>query len=387
MNSEQTLSKKRTPRYSLVRLGRAPFLIAGIASLALGVWGGLIRLPLNIPLPSTAANWITFHGPLMVCAFLGTVISLERAVGLQKWWTYIPPLCVGAGGLWIASGGLGSAGPLLIAVGSLLFVGVSIRVVFLSRTLFSVVMATGALSWLVGNALWLQGWSVNRVVPWWIGFLGLTIVGERLDLTRFQKMPAWATRLLACFVALFLAGCIATVFAQRPGEWVVGSAMILMAAWLSRFDLARRALKQTDLPRFMAWCLLPGYAWMAISGALLAWNSPLESGPLYDAALHSFFVGFVFAMIFGHAPVIFPSILHFPMSYHWRFYAHLILLHAGLVMRVTGDLAGMPSLRVWGGTINAIAIGLFLLNTVTAVIASVVSARVAQRKRKKGVKG
>ena len=41
-------------------------------------------------------------------------------------------------------------------------------------------MALGALLWLVGNAGWLVGWPVPQVVPWWSGFLVLTIAGERL---------------------------------------------------------------------------------------------------------------------------------------------------------------------------------------------------------------
>jgi hypothetical protein len=68
------------------RISRAPLLLLGIASLIAGVWGGLVRLPLNLPLPGGNANWLTFHGPLMVCGFLGTVIGLERAVGLKGLW-------------------------------------------------------------------------------------------------------------------------------------------------------------------------------------------------------------------------------------------------------------------------------------------------------------
>ena len=45
---------------------------------------------------------------------------------------------------------------------------------------------------------------------------------------------------------------------------------------------------------------------VAASGLLFVIYSPMETGPRYDAALHTFFIGFVFSMIFGHAPVIFP---------------------------------------------------------------------------------
>jgi hypothetical protein len=33
------------------RIGRLPLLLMGMACLVAGVWGGLVRLPLNLPLP------------------------------------------------------------------------------------------------------------------------------------------------------------------------------------------------------------------------------------------------------------------------------------------------------------------------------------------------
>jgi hypothetical protein len=79
------------------RLGRVPLLALGILSLLAGIWGGLLRLPVNLPLLVNHANWITYHGPLMVGGFLGTLIGLERAVGLRVWWAYTAPLLTGAG--------------------------------------------------------------------------------------------------------------------------------------------------------------------------------------------------------------------------------------------------------------------------------------------------
>lgn len=46
------------------RIGRAPLLLMGMGCLVAGVWGGLVRLPLNMPLPGGNANWLSFHGPL-----------------------------------------------------------------------------------------------------------------------------------------------------------------------------------------------------------------------------------------------------------------------------------------------------------------------------------
>ena len=188
------------------RLGRLPLLLLGMASLVAGVWGGLVRLPLLLPLPGGNANWLTFHGPLMVCGFLGTVIGLERAVGLRGWWPYIAPVLTGAGAVMVAAGRLGPAPVLLITAGSLWFWGVTLRVVQLQRAAFTIVMSAGALAWATGNLFWRQGWGFNRVAPWWIAFLGLTIVGERLDLSRFQKPSRWRAPLLFIAMGLFAGG-------------------------------------------------------------------------------------------------------------------------------------------------------------------------------------
>jgi hypothetical protein len=88
---------------------------------------------------------------------------------------------------------------------------------------------------------------------------------------------------------------------------------------------------------------------------------------VWDAILHAFFVGFAFAMIFGHAPIIFPAILELRIDFHPRFWIHLILLHAGVAARVAGDLSALHELRVAGAVLNALAILLFLLQTATSL--------------------
>ena len=87
------------------------------------------------------------------------------------------------------------------------------------------------------------------------------------------------------------------------------------------------------------------------------------AGPLHDATVHALFVGFVFSMIFGHAPIIFPAVVAIPVRYRSVFYAHLALLYASLVLRVVGDLTWWLPGRRWGGMFNAAAILVFFANT------------------------
>lgn len=81
-----------------------------------------------------------------------------------------------------------------------------------------------------------------------------------------------------------------------------------------RYDIAWRTLRRPGVPRFSAVCILSESLWLAVGGALALAAGAVYAGPLYDALLHSLFVGFVFAMIFGHAPIIVPALLRLPLS-------------------------------------------------------------------------
>ncbi|MGB4873303.1 MAG: hypothetical protein WBP47_24850 [Candidatus Promineifilaceae bacterium] len=83
--------------------------------------------------------------------------------------------------------------------------------------------------------------------------------------------------------------------------------------------------------------------------------------------MHAIFLGFVFGMIFGHAPIIFPAVLQRPIQYHPIFYLPLALLQVSLLLRLMGDLFVWPVVRQWGGLLNAIVLLLFLGITAVAI--------------------
>lgn len=363
------------------RLSRAPLLMLAMLFLVTGVWGGLVRLMWSpVPLTSFNVNWVSFHGPLMVSGFLGTLIGVERAVAVGRWWAFPGPMLTAAGGLMLIAGVLGKPVPVAFVLGSVCLL--SVVVAFAARwpSTFLVVMACGNASWLVGNLLWLQRWPIHRVVPWWMGFLLLTIVAERLELSRFLQPNRWQHRLFLTATATFLGGLVVSTLEQKFGEQIAGIGMFALAFWLLRNDIARRTIRQPGLPRFTAACLLSGYVWLAIAGLGLLFHSPLPKyGPVYDSVLHIFFLGFVFAMIFGHAPIIFPAVLNISIPFRRRFYAHVVLLQLSLVLRIVGDTCMMPYLNGWGGLLNAAAIVLFVFSTVTSAASSAFSGAKSQQ--------
>jgi hypothetical protein len=74
----------------------------GILAMALGLWTGVTRM--GLALPQHSAPSAEFHGALMISGFLGTVISLERAVALRHWWAYAAPALASAGVLSLIAG-------------------------------------------------------------------------------------------------------------------------------------------------------------------------------------------------------------------------------------------------------------------------------------------
>jgi hypothetical protein len=92
-----------------------------------------------------------------------------------------------------------------------------------------------------------------------------------------------------------------------------------------------------------------------------------SAGPRYDAMLHAIFLGFVFSMIFAHAPIILPTITGLALPFQNLFYLHAGLLHLSLLLRVAGDLSLSLSLQQWGGLLNGFAVLLFLVNNIRAV--------------------
>lgn len=351
-----------------MRIPRILLMALAMFGLFWGVWAGLLRL--GWALPWSQPMLPMAHGPLMVSGFLGTLISLERAVALERRWAYLAPALTGLGGVMLVLHRETPMGLALITLGSLGLVAIFGHVLRRQMASFTIVMALGALAWFLGNLFWLGkaafnwGLPMHQIMPWWIGFLLLTIAGERLELSRVARLPAYTRTLFAILTGLLLASLILSAITYDPGARLLGLSLLALALWLLRYDLARWTIRQTGLTRFMAVCLLSGYFWLGVSGALMLWYGGLAAGPRYDAALHAFFLGFVFAMIFGHAPIIFPGILKIPITYRPIFYSHLLLLHATLLLRIVSDLIFWLPGRQWGGMLNGLVLLLFLLNTI-----------------------
>ncbi len=344
-------------------------LAGSIFILLVTLWAALLRLGWDWP--TFSPELVGMHGPLMIASFFGALIALERAVALGKHWAYSAPvLAVLAGLIIVFWPGAISLAAWLLVLSSILYLAVGAAVVQRQSAIFTWLLEAGVLALLVGNLIWALGYPIFLAVWWWMVFLVLTIAAERLELGRLQRLPRWAFPAFYGISALVGIGLIGTLVQPAMGVRILGLGMIGFALWLARFDIARRTVKMPGLPKFIATCLLVGYAWLGLGGVLMMMYGAVPAGFLYDAMLHTIFVGFVFAMIFGHAPIIFPAVLRLPVRYTPAMYGPLILLNLSLILRVLGDVLTLPSWRLWGGLLNALAILIFITIIAMTVIRS-----------------
>lgn len=342
-----------------------PLMALAFGALLVGMWAGLLRL--GWAWPVIAPSLPAIHGPLMVCGFLGVLIGLERAVGLGHRWVFASPAISAAGVALLLLQVAPELAVVLITIGSALLVLALIELLRIQLALFTATIVLGAVLWLVGNLVWLAGWPIPVVTLWWIGFLVITVAGERLELSRMLRLSAGSRAIFLGAVISSVAGMVIGLVDYALGMRVLGLGLLVLALWLLVYDIARRRIKAGGLARFIAISLISGYVWLAIGGALALYAGGAMAGPWYDAILHTIFLGFVFTMIFAHAPIIFPALLHLPIDYTPRFYSHLVLLDITLLLRVAGDLIPWWPARLWGGLLNAVVLLLFLFNTITSI--------------------
>jgi hypothetical protein len=336
---------------------RVPLLLGGGVGLVLGAGTGLQRLGWGAF--SGMADLAELHGPLMVCGFFGTVISIERAVALGRNWAYwgpfaavlatvatvmAMPLALAQAG-WIVAGGILSAASAVIA--------------WRHRGLSTATLFLGAAAWAAGTTAWTAGAPMQHAALWWISFLVLTISAERLEFSRVVRRGSVSLIVFGAFVVLLLAAATAAAIGGALAWTLAGAALLCLVTWLLRHDIARRTIRLPGLPRYVASCLLSGYAWLAVAGLMMLLTSPEADRLAYDAILHAAFLGFALAMIFGHAPIILPAVAGVKVAFSALFYAPLVILNVSVAMRVGADLAGALDARRWSGMLTVLALAAF----------------------------
>jgi hypothetical protein len=343
---------------------------AVLVGLLAGLWAALVRVGWELPTLTDSLTGV--HGPLMIVGVLGTLIGLERAVALagvnqsKLHISFAGPVITAVGALLLILVGAQPIPKLLLLVGNVILVIIFGYILQRHTALHAIVMTIGAVFQMIGTFAWLLGSPVYQVVYCWIAFLVLTIVGERLELSRVRHLSPLSYRLFAISTGLYCAAVLTTFINLGIGIRFTGFATILLVLWLFRYDIATQTIRKTGQPRFIAACLLAGYSWLMVSGIFGVISGAVYAGFEYDALLHSALLGFVFSMIFGHVLVILPAVLGRFVTYRPVFYGYLVAFHVAVAIRILGDLLWQATVRMWGGLFDVLALLAFLTVVVQA---------------------
>jgi hypothetical protein len=316
------------------------------------LWTGLARL--GVPLPDGVPAIAEFHGALMICGFLGTLISLERAVALGRGWAYAAPL-LSALGVCALLASIASLAAYAFLLANIALIGSSLAVLHRQPALFTAVLAVAAACWGAGTLAWILGYPAANSTGWWLAFLVLTIAAERLELSRLLAPPRSSQAMFAAAAALFLVGAARREFSGADAP-LSGLGLIALAIWLLRHDLAFKTLGRPGQPRFSAMALIFGYLWLGVAGVVLLLVPPGRAAFSYDAAVHAIAIGFVLSMVFGHAPIILPAVTGIRLRVNVAAYFPLLLLHLSVLLRIVADLCEWTDVRAISGPLTVLAL-------------------------------
>jgi len=325
-----------------------------ILALLSAIWSGWLRMGWSLPFTATAAQ----HGGLMVNSFLASLIFLERAVTFKNKWVLLLPLVNALSGIAFLFH-QPRAGQVILCMGGAGFLALCFYFIYRYRELYYYVFLAGAFCLMAGDLILASTQNYVRAVPWWMGFLFFTIVAERLELSRFLALTKFKTNLLIATLILVLTALCWPWF--DSGRLLFACGLALASIWLLQYDMARYAARAKGQHRYSGILLLTGYAWLLLSAGILPFQSRLPFG--YDAVLHSFFIGFVFSMIFSHAPIILPAVTRWPVKiYRPSLYIWFVIMQLGLVLRIIADGLGDVWCRKIGGMISGLAMLLFFIS-------------------------
>lgn len=354
------LNKEKSP-FSSVKNKHLFILPLIFISLLTGIFTGWFRIGWNLPITLPAGE----HGALMVGSFIGTLICLERSVSYPNKIALLVPIINSLSIIFFLLN-MPKIAYIFLLLGS---AGLTTIYYFLyakHKGIHILIMLSGALCYLIGNAILVNTSFYPASVMWWIAFLFLTITGERLELSRFVINKNVFAKQLVLLILLGVFVIAIMLPFHSIGGYTAAISLIGTAIWLFKYDMAKHSLKKPGQSFYSGLLLITGYFWLMVTGLFFAIGS--YYGSFYDTSIHSFFLGFVFLMIFAHAPVILPAVLKLSIKpFGKTLYIWYVFLNLSLVFRILCVIPEFAPLKAWAGMLNGLAILGFFANMIVLV--------------------
>lgn len=325
-------------------------LAATALTAVVGLYGGLLRF--GVPLPDLPPA-VDLHGLVMMQGVFGTLVPLERAVALKTSIWFAAPILSGLGTFLLLAGL--PVGFLLLVLSAAVFVAMSARVVQLQPTAFNLALLLAAAALLSGTALLPRTGDPLLSMPFWLAFLVLTVSGERLELSRFTGVSRNSSALFMLISTALLIGALPWIRDVDSGM-TMALALLAMAGWLAKNDIARRRVRASGQVGFMAAAILCGQFWLAVAG--VAMIAQIKFPEMLDVVIHAVGIGFALSMIMGHALIILPAVGGLRLTYRPLMYWALAFLQLSVAARALFDLLA-PDLRWTAGSLSLIALLMF----------------------------
>lgn len=330
------------------------------------------------------ATFLPVHGHLMVFGFLAILLATERYIGALAFplnpIVHVMPFLVAAGTIIQLSGLIFGVLPLTVAGATLLVAGFIIYVYAITavgrrsaQPLPFRYMSLAAITLISGAILSIRLSPVQNLpfMMLLLGFPILTVLGERVELTRFvapaiSAQARYGLWFVGIAFALILFQTLSPTTATRP--IMIAWILLLLAVAVPMTWGERKLMTRGEKPlhRYLGIHLVAAYGWLLL-GLLLLLVLAIKGQTigLLDAAMHSLAVGFIGAMILAHAPIILPAIIGKTLREERLNTLPLWLLTVGNLLRVVSGVAGETGVR--SALPGAVSGGLTVLTVFTFV--------------------
>ncbi|ROL56224.1 hypothetical protein D9V84_08615 [Bacteroidetes/Chlorobi group bacterium Naka2016] len=333
------------------------FLPISIVLMLLAITAGLERGGLH----STNLNLVhplgNLHFLIFFAGFFGTLLSVESAVGQRKRILFFIPATIILGLILYITTGVW----FLFVAGSIAFSIPSIIVYRSRREYITFVLACFLFA--VGAILYVFNFYYPSAIAY-IYFLVFYILSERLELAKIVGANKRSFRHFLANEIIVVGLVFFSVYYAYLALRILGAVVFLLTFWFIRNDLARRTLRSREPAKYSAVAMLFGYFWLAF-GNLLFFISP---STFWGEGIHSITLGFVFSMVFAHAPIIFPNVGMFKFYFSKILYYPLALLHISVATRFVSHI--FPKIKPLALYFNFFAIIFFFAIFIALVVRS-----------------